>query len=95
MEELLLKRTGVVVSHTIVHQAPREWQGPVPYALALIELPEKARFYAALTGCEPADIRIGMEVELVTEKVRTDNAGREVMGYKFRPLSGPTGPDAR
>ncbi len=86
MEELLLGRNGTVRSYTIVHMAPREWQGPVPYALSLIELSEGATFYAALTDCKPEEVKIGMEVELEIEKVRTDGDGNDVVGYKFRPI---------
>ncbi|MDP2646592.1 MAG: enoyl-CoA hydratase-related protein [Desulfobacterales bacterium] len=87
MEEIPLGRKGTVFSYTVVHMAPPEWQGPVPYAVALIDLPEKARFYSALTGCKVEDAFIGMEVELVIEKVRADAEGNDVAGYKFRPVS--------
>ena len=86
MEELLLGRNGTVLSYTIVHMPPREWQGPVPYAVALIESSEGATFYSALTDCKPEDVKIGMEVELEIEKVRTDGDGNDVVGYKFSPI---------
>jgi enoyl-CoA hydratase len=86
MEELLLSRNGTVLSYTIVHMPPREWEGPVPYAVALIELSEGATFYSALTDCKPEEVKIGMEVELEIEKVRTDGDGNDVVGYKFCPI---------
>jgi uncharacterized OB-fold protein len=85
MEELLLSRNGTVLSYTIVHMPPREWQGPVPYAVALIELSGGATFYSALTECKPEEVKIGMEVELEIEKLRTDDDGNDVVGYKFSP----------
>jgi len=86
MEELLLSRNGTVLSYTIVHMPPREWQGPVPYAVALIELSGGATFYSALTDCKPEEVKIGMEVGLEIEKVRTDGDGNDVVGYKFSPI---------
>ena len=86
MEDIPLSRMGRVLSYTIVHQAPREWQGPVPYGMALIELPEKAVFYSSLTECDLERIETGMQVELVLEAVRSDETGNKVIGYKFRPV---------
>ena len=86
MEELLLSRKGTVLSYTIVHMAPREWQGPVPYALALIELSEGTTFYASLTDCQLDEVKIGLEVDLAIEKLRMDDDGNDVVGYKFRPI---------
>lgn len=86
MEETPLSRTGKILSYTVVHQAPREWQGPVPYGMALIELPEKAVFYSSLTDCDLKKIKTGMPVELVLDIVRTEESGKKVIGYKFRPL---------
>jgi uncharacterized OB-fold protein len=38
-----------------------------------------------LTGCREEDIKIGMGMELVIEKLFEDEEGREVMTWKFRP----------
>jgi enoyl-CoA hydratase len=86
MEELLLSKNGTVISYTIVHMPPKEWQGPVPYAVALIELSDGATFYSALTDCKPEEVNVGMEVELAIEKLRTDDDGNDVVGYKFSPI---------
>ena len=42
------------------------------------------------TGCDPEAIKIGMDVELVIEKLGEDEQGNEVMTYKFRPVSSTT-----
>ena len=58
-----------------------------PYAVGYIELPEKVRFFSLLSGCEPFDqLEIGMEMEMVIEKLREDEFGYDVLVYKFRPI---------
>ena len=41
-----------------------------------------------ISGCPPVEdcLHIGMEVELVIDKIREDEQGNEVIGYKFRPV---------
>jgi uncharacterized protein len=65
---------------------PAPYKGPVPYALAWVELPEGVRFETLLTDCNFDALQVGMEVELVIEKLHEDEDGNEVLAYKFRPL---------
>lgn len=87
MEETLLSRVGTLDSYTVVHQAPQGWEGPVPYGVATIMLPEPVFVEAALAECDLTGLRIGLEMELVIETVYNDEEGNEVQGYKFRPVS--------
>ncbi len=55
--------------------------------VALIKLEEGPMVTAQLTDVDFTDVQIGMPVEMVTRKLRTDGAeGMIVYGYKFRPL---------
>ena len=41
---------------------------------------------AQLTDVAPQDVKIGMQVEMVTRKIRTQgDEGKITYGYKFRP----------
>lgn len=77
---------GTVLSHTIVLDAPEGFEEQAPYTLALVKLDEGPTVLAQLTDLDgPAEI--GMQVEMVTRKLRTDGKrGIIVYGYKFRPL---------
>jgi len=77
---------GTVLRHTIVMDAPAGFEEQAPYTLALIKLDDGPTVLAQLTDLEgPA--QIGMQVEMVTRKLRTDGKrGIIVYGYKFRPL---------
>ena len=86
MEEVALSRTGEIFSYTIIHQSAPWVQ--VPYIAAVIKLPEGPVLTATLTGCEPrpGTVRVGMPVRMVTEKVRQDSDGNDVIAYKFKPI---------
>lgn len=77
---------GEVVSYTIVTNAPEGFEEQVPYTLALVKLAEGPTVLAQLTDLDEP-VEIGMPVEMVTRKLRTDGKrGIIVYGYKFRPL---------
>ena len=61
---------------------------PAPTIQGYINLEEGARIWSLITGTEPSDaaLKIGMDVELVIEKLRGDAEGNEIMSYKFRPV---------
>ena len=92
LDEIKLSRVGEIYSYTIVMQRPPIYYlGPVPYALAWVELPEGVRFESLLTDYDAESLRVGMKVELVIEKLHLDAGGNEVVTYKFRPVKEKAG----
>lgn len=86
VSQIKLSRRGKVFSCTVVMQQPRPYyKGPVPYGIGFVELPEGVRVETLFTGCDPDTIEVGMDVELVIEKLYDDNDGNEFITYKFRP----------
>jgi uncharacterized protein len=54
---------GTVYSVTVVHRAP----GPgfeTPFALAIVDLDDGATLLTHVTGCEPAEVTVGMPVRV-------------------------------
>jgi len=88
LEEIKLSRKGKIYSFTIVMQKPPEYyKGPVPYAEGFVELPEGVRVETLFTDCNFDDLGIGMDVEMVVEKLHEDGEGNEILAYKFRPAA--------
>jgi hypothetical protein len=60
---------GTLFSFAVSHQAAGPGV-PVPYTIALVELPEQAglRVLSNLVNCEPADTRVEMPVRVVFEQ---------------------------
>ena len=85
MEEEPLGRRGKVYSYTIVHHATPGYKGPIPYAVGAVELPGGIVILSPLTQCQLDQLKIGMDVELVLEKLYEDENGNEVISYKFKP----------
>ena len=85
-EEVTFSGRGTVYSYTIVLNAPEGFEEQAPYTIALVQLDEGPMVTAQLTDLE-GEPEIGMRVEMVTRKLRTDGeAGIIVYGYKFRPF---------
>ena len=80
--------TGTVYSFTTILDAPAGFEDQAPYTIALIKLDEGPLVTAQLTDLD-SEPEIGMKVEMVTRKLRTDgDSGIIVYGYKFRPSVG-------
>jgi uncharacterized OB-fold protein len=84
-EEISLSPRGTVYSYTVVHHATPGYTGPLPYAVGAVELPGGIVILSPLTQCQLDQLKIGMNVELVLEKLYEDENGNEVISYKFRP----------
>lgn len=83
---------GEVYSFTVVHDAPVGYESQAPYAIALVRLAEGPLVTAQLTDVDAKDLRIGLPVEMVTRKLRTEGEeGLIQYGYKFRPMLARTG----
>ncbi len=77
---------GEVFSFTTITDAPAGFEEQAPYALALVRLDEGSLITAQLTDLD-GPVEIGMRVEMVTRKLRSDGLNGVILyGYKFRPL---------
>jgi uncharacterized OB-fold protein len=91
MEELILSNRGTLWSYTILrYQPPGNYKGPtdpyIPFAEGLVELPEGIRILAPLTEHDFDKIKIGMPLELVVDKLYTDDNNNEVIAFSFKPV---------
>lgn len=79
---------GTIFSYTIMNDAPAGYESNAPYAVALVKLQEGPMVTAQLTDLGDHAVEIGMPVEMVTRKIRSDGdeRGMIVYGYKFRPV---------
>jgi uncharacterized OB-fold protein len=87
LEEIKLSRRGRIYSFTVVMQRPPEYyKGPVPYAEGFVELPEGIRVETLFTDCDFDDLKVGVEVEMVIERLYDDEEGNQILAFKFRPV---------
>jgi uncharacterized OB-fold protein len=86
MDEVRLSDRGELHVFSIVHQsAPGV---PTPYVAAIVDLPEGVSVRCNIAGVEPdpKNLTFGMPVQMVTEKIRTDREGNDVIAFSFRPV---------
>ena len=77
---------GRVVTFTVIHTPPPEFEDESPYAMAIVELENGVKMFSQLVDMDPADVKIGMPV--LTEFRQIQAAGESGVlcyGYKFVP----------
>ncbi len=79
---------GSVFSFTTLQDGPAGFENTAPYTVALVQLEEGPVVTAQLTDLGDQPVEIGMPVEMVTRKIRSDgdDSGIIIYGYKFRPV---------
>ena len=73
---------GTVYTFGVVRRAiqPR-WSDKIPYVVALVELNEGPKIFTNIMECEPEEVAIGMQVEVIFDHVTPD-----IALPKFRPI---------
>jgi uncharacterized OB-fold protein len=86
LETIRFSTTGTLYTFSVVRQSTPAF--PVPYVLGYVDLPEGIRIMSQISGCEPDDVKIGMDLELAVEEFGTSPEGAPLLGYRFRPMAG-------
>ncbi|RKX69118.1 transcriptional regulator [candidate division WOR-3 bacterium] len=82
-----LSRKGKIVTFTVIRVPPKTQELKTPYPVAIVETEEGARLTCQVCDCEPSELRIGQEVEIVFREVmREGKTGVIMYGYKARPV---------
>jgi len=85
-EKINLKRTGKLLTYTIIHVAPSQFTDQVPYAVGIIELDDGARLLAQIADCPQEALKTGMALRIEFRRVTNDGeAGIIHYGYKCVP----------
>lgn len=84
--DVILSNRGKLHAYTKSFMGPPSLENP--YVQAYLDLPEGIKLFTILKDCEPLDekLKIGMDMEMVIDKIGVDNAGDEIIAYKFRPV---------
>jgi len=74
-EKTALSRRGTVVTCTVVRTPPAEFEMEGPFAMAVVETPEKARLMVQVVDCDLESVRPGLPVTLEFRRVRAEGHG--------------------
>jgi uncharacterized OB-fold protein len=87
-ETVNLTPSGKVVTSTVIHVPPDEFLNEAPYAMAVVETPEGARFMTQVVDCDPSTVLPGMELDLEFRLIRKEgNSGILCYGHKGVPAT--------
>jgi len=84
-EEVILSNKGKLYTYCIVKAAPLGFSAP--YAVGYVDLPEGLRIFSPIAEGDRGKLKLGLELELIVDKIREDETGQAVYGYKFKPAS--------
>ena len=85
MSELKLSGKGEIITYTIIHVAPENFEEQVPYPVAIVQLEEGPRVTAQIVDCDIKDVKIGMKVEATFRRIQEEGwTGAIYYGYKFK-----------
>ena len=59
-------------SYTVTHVPATGFDGKTPYVVGLIELDEKVRIIGNILNIKPDDVKVGMRVKVMFEKMNDD-----------------------
>jgi hypothetical protein len=90
MQRVQLKGTGQVVTYTVIHDAPVQFEMQKPYVVAIVETDEGVRLTSQIIDVDPDEVSIGMRVQAAFRRLGQEgSAGVIHYGYKFRPAVSP------
>jgi uncharacterized OB-fold protein len=85
MIEKKLSGKGEIITFTIIHVGPENFEQQIPYPIAIIKLDEGPKVTAQIVDCNIDDLKIGKRVESTFRKIQDDGyTGAIYYGYKFK-----------
>ena len=89
LEWIKLENKGKLLTYTIIHVAPPQFQHLVPYAVGIIELEKGLKLPGMIKGIDFDKIKIGMELKIEVEPItKEETEGQEWPAwpkYYFKP----------
>ena len=86
-ERFKMRRTGKVVTHTVIRTPSDEFSGEAPFPVGIIEMDDGARLTTQIVDVPFEEIEIGMPVRLEFRRLYADGeAGAIHYGHKAVPL---------
>lgn len=59
-----LGKRGELLTYTVIHVAPTQFQSVVPYVVGVVKLKDGLKLPGMIRGIEPEEIEVGMKLEV-------------------------------
>ena len=83
MEWVELPQKGKLLTYTIIHVAPHQFQKMTPYAVGIIQLDDGLKVPGMIKHVNPEDIKIGMELSVKFNSKKTMTQWPQWSRYYF------------
>ncbi len=64
MEWVELKSKGKLLTYTVIHVSPKQFELLIPYAVGIVELEDGLKLPGMIRGVEPKKISVGMDLKV-------------------------------
>jgi uncharacterized OB-fold protein len=81
-----ISRKGKLLTYTIIHVAPSQFQSMAPYAVGIIQLEKGLKIPGMIRGIEHEKINIGMELTIDFDASNVQSQWPQWSRYYFRPV---------
>ena len=81
-----LPRQGKLLTYTIIHVSPKQFQSMAPYAVGIVKFEEGAQLPGALRNVALDAVKVGMNLTVDFEKETTSEEWPQWPRYYFKPL---------
>jgi hypothetical protein len=82
-----MRRTGTILTHTVIHTPAKNFTDQSPIAMAVVEMDDGPRVTTQVVDYRPEQLQIGQKVRLEFRKIYADGeAGPIQYGYKAAPV---------
>ncbi|MFH1017631.1 MAG: Zn-ribbon domain-containing OB-fold protein [Pseudomonadota bacterium] len=81
-----MRRTGKILTWTIIRVPPGPFKDQTPYALAVVEMDDGPRVTTQIADWREGEFQIGQRVQLEFRRITQDGAGG-VINYGFKAVT--------
>jgi hypothetical protein len=83
-EWIELPKTGKLLTYTVIHVAPPQFQGMAPYAVGIVQLENGLKIPGMIKGVPQEQIRIGMPLTIDFEAYASTQTWPQWSRYYFK-----------
>jgi hypothetical protein len=84
-DRIEISPTGKLLTYTVIHVAPIQFQGMAPYAVGIVKLENGLKIPGMIRGAAPEQIKIGMKLAISFEVCAPTQQWPQWPRYYFRP----------
>jgi len=84
-EWVQLPKTGKLLTYTVIHVAPPQFQGMTPYAVGIVQLENGLKIPGMIRNVKLEQVKVGMPLTIEFEKPAATQQWPQWPKYHFKP----------